>query len=520
MPTAILAYLKLVTSPNTLAQIAYECAMPGQARGRRSSPTLYMSIRDAFPELIPKLEKAQTSWRALKILLSERLTKDHLGPREVTVRRLMNLLILVKKLICVLFCDKPITERQALSDVRHHVIKKNFDLATVNAIKKDGRFAMDPVRKELCKAQQLRAVTDKAVHQRSVDHDMATQVGVDLVKACRALPTYSVRSIPLLLTTVMYATGARVTEVVLLSDFRPDGDDTIVIDPVAKGRTGDDPKTSSRQLLFGLTSAECASFVTSLRILLRVRYLPYITLDRSVRQDREDAMRLVIAPLTKFVGETFGHLLIHRPRDLRALYVALSYRKFAKHPTSECMWINRVLGHGSLDTSIAYNSFHLLGGGGHYNKTRFDEQAAEISSLKTQIAHLRTRLRAIQEEDEDCEKGEGSEEESGPDPWPREGSSIDDRACIERDAGQEEGQTDSIPAPGSGADDGSGKGPSLGKVQKRSREAEDEAHASEADDEASSSPASAAAATTTTATVSPVHKRRKTKREKCRWCRW
>lgn len=516
MPTtAILAYLKLVTSPNTLAQIAYECALPGQARGCRSSPTLYMSIRDAFPELAPQLAKVRTSWRALKLLLGERLTKEHLGPKEVTVRRMMNLLILVKKLVCVLFCDKPITERQALSDIRHHVIKKNFDLAMVNAIKKDGRFAMDPVRKELCKAQQLRAVTDKTIHQRSIDYELATQVGVDLVQACRS--PLSLRSIPLLLTTVMYATGARVTEVVLLSTFRPDGDDTIVIDPVAKGRTGGDAKTSSRQLLFGLTSAECASFTGSLRTLLGIRYGDrYRSLDRSVRQDREDAMRLVIAPLTRFVDKTFGHLLIHRPRDLRALYVALSYREFAKHPTSECMWINRVLGHGSMDTSIAYNSFHLLGGGGHYNKTRFDEQAAEIASLKTQVTHLRTRLRDYYEDY--CEKEEGvissSKEESGPDPWPLEGSSIDGRACIKRDAGQEEGQTDRIPAPGSGADDGSGKGPSLGKVQKRPREPEDEAYASEAaDDEASTATITT---TTTAAAVSPVHKKKKRRR----WCRW
>lgn len=515
--TKLLRFLKDITTDSRLAQFAYEYALPDQPRGRRSSPSLYMAIIHAFGAELPEIkEKTTTAWRALKLLLKLRLTKEHLGPREVTVRRMMNLLVPLKKLLCVMFHEKPLSERQAMSDVRNHVIRENFSVKLVNQIKKDGRFSLAASRKEECKEQQLAAVKHKTLNQRTVDYEAAIQVGLDLVQECRAAVTRErdTTIIPLLLATVMYATGSRITEAVILSDYyfsaSDDSNDLITIDPVAKGRSGKPSKFSRRRLLFNLRREECLEFVGRLRELLALRHGDrYSKLDSERQADRDAAMRLVHDPLTKFVKSRFSSLLSIIPRDLRALYVSLSYRSFAPRPTSECMWINQVLGHTSLDTSIAYNSFSLTGGG-HYNKTKLAEQARRIEELEEEIQNLTTQLHKYQQQHASNPISSSEEKEaSGVDPRPQEGSCVDEGPLDEPRGGvsgsEEESKGERSEAESVGADGECCQKAPPRQVSKRPRVSEDEAHPTE----------EAEAATATGRPAAPPRRAKRIRRTRC-----
>lgn len=264
-------------------------------------------------------------------------------------------------------------------------------------------------RKQECDDIQIKARKKKVLSQLPIDFDVARAIGSRITDtACEIMMMR--HQIPIkerilyLITTVMLATGARLTEVVLLSAFEPsdttecdkiniiDGAHIVRINPVAKGRDSSQ-KSSSRVILLGLNAIEIDHMVKRLREYLKQAYPHFADLNANKRDDRERAMRTVITPLSNFVAQQFQPLISERkmtPRDLRSLYVSISYKLWAKHPTSEVMWINQMLDHTNMDTSIAYNSFHLS----HFCKSDTERKLRkEITRLRKLIEALHTNAK-------------------------------------------------------------------------------------------------------------------------------
>jgi hypothetical protein len=429
----LLPYLKTITSAEYLHVIKNEYESSKGKGTKRTSVTLFNSLIEAFPS-VPKLSSKQTSWKALKYVLLHRMTSIHLGS-PVTKRRIMNILVHVKKLIEVMFHDKALSQRQAMSDIRHHVVKLNFGIDMVHAIKADGRFALSSAYKATCKDQQSEAVKNRTINQRSIDYEQAINIGKDLVKRTRDFVCYRDRNnendpISLMLATIMYTTGTRLTEAVILSDYEPikvggcgielrvgSKAESVLVNPVAKTRDDSPVKTSKRVLLFGVFDEEIQLMVDVVRNLMTKKWgARYKLLKRNAREDRECAMRLVVAPLTVFVKEAFKDVSTSPliPRDLRALYVSLSYHQFAKRSTSQCMWINQLLGHSSMDTSITYNSFYVHSDDMNH-KRKIVDQNRKISSLSREVKRLKQSLNFYEGIYAKNSSSEGEDEYD--DPW-------------------------------------------------------------------------------------------------------
>ena len=75
--------------------------------------------------------------------------------------------------------------------------------------------------------------------------------------------------------------------------------------------------------------------------------------------------------------------------------MALSYRIWAKQPTSEIMWINTILNHSSITTSISYNVFALTS---IIKVTDRISVETELNEQQSRIDRISEKMEAILED--------------------------------------------------------------------------------------------------------------------------
>ena len=375
---SLVAFLNSVTTKDNIEIIRAECKEREGAV--RTSPSLQKAIIAVYPDV-----SGRTAWTCLKQLLKTHMKPEALRmepPTNVSIRRIMNILKPVAVIIKELYKRNPLSERQVMSEVRHQVIKKNFGIGVMNLVKAHGGFCQCPTRKEECEQRQHKTRKAKVMNQTQIDIGEALRIGSELVRTSSHIMAHETESddlsirekIMFLIATVMYAIGTRLTEVLIVSEYEKataencskvaikEGAQLTTINPVAKGRDGEEPKSSTRVILFGLNYAKINVMVKRIRAYLSIEYPTWRQLDKNNRDDRERAMRRVVPRLSCFIDKMFTPLIGSRratPRDLRAMYVAVSYRQWATRNTSEVMWINQMLDHTDMNTSIAYNSFYL-----------------------------------------------------------------------------------------------------------------------------------------------------------------
>lgn len=413
---SLVSFLNSVTTKENLEIIRTECKEREGAV--RTSPSLRKAIIAAYPDV-----NGRTAWTCLKQLLKAHMKPEtmKMDPNNIPIRRIMNILKPVAIIIKELYKRNPLSERQVMSEVRHQVIKKNFGIEVMNSVKAHGGFSQCQTRKEECEQRQHKTRKAKVMNQTQINIEEALKIGHELVNASMHIIAHeaetahlSIREkIMLLIATVMYAIGTRLTEVLIISEYTKatpdncskvsikDGAQLTTIDPVAKGRDDEEPKTSTRVILFGLNHAQINVMVKRARAYLSIEYPTWRQLDKTNRDDREQAMRRVISPLSCFIDKTFSPLIGSRratPRDLRALYVAISYKQWATQNTSEVMWINQMLDHSDMNTSIAYNSFYVTQ---HNNNTTEQVLRKEIKRLRRLIYALYKQAQT-KDENNDC----------------------------------------------------------------------------------------------------------------------
>jgi hypothetical protein len=394
-PSPLSKFLTYTCLPNNLSVIRKEC---GETK-RKTSNALRYGISVVFPEHLSGLRNKTTSHTALRyILLQELNTENFPSDEAVTVISMMRY---VSKIIKAHYHSKPMTERQAYSDIRTRVLKVNFGDEWVAKLKSSKCFCQSDENKALANELQTGARDGRIMKQTDIDFTAAVDVGRTLVNSARSVmddytTLYSEERINTLLATVMYSTGCRLIEVLLVSDFiydidpntsitRP-GASHVCISPVAKLRDYSADKFSSRVVLFGLTTDDIIDMVARIRNYLRAINPVYEKLNKAVAGDRRYVVRM-LPGYTRYVPSLLSRLSddhTFTPRDFRGLYVSLSYELWAKHPTSEIMWINKTLSHGSVDTSLSYNKFRLVETSTNTNH-RYEKRLREIENTLSKI---------------------------------------------------------------------------------------------------------------------------------------
>jgi len=376
-PSPFPQFLEYVCLPGNIVIIEKECS----ESKRKSSQSLKSFISVVFPEHSSGLRNKTTSHTALRYILLKELTNENFpvdkGSVSACVFRMMED---VSKLIRAHYHSTPMTERQAYSDIRTRVIKPNFGTKFVEDLKSSLKFSQSADKKAMAVKIQTDARDERIMNQTDIDTTAALDIGRSLSSVSRRIMTdlnnesgeTDEYRLGVLLAAVMFSTGCRLVEALLVSDFlfdspligshiRPGGQ-FVSISPVAKLRSGSVEKSSSRVILFGLTSDEVIDMVEMIRNLSRRINPVFSKLDKNDAGDRRYVVRMNTG-YTTYVHHLLSKLNVDHnftPRDFRGLYVAMSYKMWAKHPTSEIMWINKTLSHGSIDTSLSYNKFRLI----------------------------------------------------------------------------------------------------------------------------------------------------------------
>jgi hypothetical protein len=406
--------LRYLCEPSNLKLIEHEC---GESK-RSSSNTLKTFLTSTFPDHSDGFRSKTTSHTTLRYLLMKELTPSNFpgGVSEDMLCMMDN----VSDIIRAHYHSSPMTERQAYSDFRIRVIKSNFGMDYVNDIKKSLRFTQSDKAKSMADKLQVGSRDGRIMNQTNIDFDRAVDLGRSLVSMSRRImfdlandddDCHEYR-MNVLLATVMYSTGCRLVEVLLVSDFiyteppsgypvRP-GSSCVCISPVAKLRSNSKSKYSIRPVLFGMDHDEVVNMVDMIRFYLREANPVYQKLNKDVAGDRRYVVRITRG-YSKYVpdllsGLSKGHAFT--PRDFRGLYVSMSYKMWAKHPTSEIMWINKTLDHGSVDTSLSYNKFKLVEKFTNTKyDTRYDKYESRLRLLESALAKINGGDKKSQEEE-------------------------------------------------------------------------------------------------------------------------
>lgn len=159
-------------------------------------------------------------------------------------------------------------------------------------------------------------------------------------------------------------------------------------------------KKSDRVILFGATYEDINGFVNTLRKLLPLHNKKFGTIKKQAngeykKTDLGWAIHHLPNKMNEWVDIRLNSLNPSKHftvRSFRGLYVALSYRIWAKQPTSEIMWINTILNHSSITTSLSYNIYALS----EIIKVT-DRESVEtvLTTQETRIDALRDELGAL-----------------------------------------------------------------------------------------------------------------------------
>jgi hypothetical protein len=340
---------------------------------------------------------------------------------NTVVEALRPYLELLQVLYKSMFKHNVTNERTNFSRIRTNIIKVNFGSFFSEALKTTGIFEQSRTNKVLANRVSEKKQRNRVVNQTSIDFKAALLLGQNLVKVSRKYTgrgeekkdtsAPAATRINTLISTVMYCIGSRQTEVIILSDYRQFSPDQpslstisnniisksaplITINPVAKDRSAADiaaklfhqnegdeidgkevfdsdkkikeygitEKTSDRVILFGATVEDIRAFVAEARRLLAAENPEYKSLDKKKKEDRVAALRMIPISFNSLLNQRMKRLNPAKKftaRSLRGLYVILSYRLWAKQPTSEIMWINTILAHKHISTSVSYNVYSL-----------------------------------------------------------------------------------------------------------------------------------------------------------------
>lgn len=344
-----------------------------------TSPSLLCALEIYFAEeMREKLLTKLTCKTVLMTVLKEKF-KQPLDESEV-IAILENL----KKIIDAVIPHNIGSVTQYMSDIRVHVLRHNFEPTMLNHLRESGVFEQEEVDKRLVRAQQRLGRINRATRQVSVSYNALNALGKHLVLRTESIIAneetkyFRLHMMHQLIATVMLATGSRLTEVVILSDYVPaprdsdirsrtdDHDDShfLTITPVAKRKDPDLTKTSDRVILFDLSVANIRAMVTRIRILAdAIQEQPgsFAKLDKTNADDRARAIRM-IGDFSGFVTDVcydLNKMTRFTPRALRGLYAIMSYNQKAIKPTSSIVWINAILGHALMSTSVHYNVYAL-----------------------------------------------------------------------------------------------------------------------------------------------------------------
>lgn len=462
--------------------------------GGSTSPSFHVAIELIYhymprKEVRPGLDKDEwhpldlcsTAWACFKTILEHEMTSEEIlgiSTGKITgdndeLQRVLKFLDPVQKIIEVLSFHSPQSEQQRLTQVRQ-MLEPRLGKDLVNRATNAG-FHQSFTRKQQGVQKAKQAKEDRVLNQTTVNFINAMQAGLEMVKSSRKLVNdvgeatlvkgskkRLDEAVYTLTSTVMYAIGSRMTEVVILSDYkdwiRSKTERTdlanvtnnmvtqkapmITISPVAKdrdagkiaaklfnrrqerarrdaaiegkefereefneekeiARQGLKPKTSDRVILFGATPKEIQSFVALLRRLLPRFHKTFKKLDKNSGKDRATAVHLMGSKMGDYLNEKLlndperplNETYTFTMRSLRALYVAISYRVWAKQPTSEIMWINAILGHSHIATSVSYNTYALSKIVNVLDRESVDgelaKQMALVKGLTAQIEQLK-----------------------------------------------------------------------------------------------------------------------------------
>jgi hypothetical protein len=372
-----------------------------------------------------------------------------------TIRdELMLYLTEVLKLNKIMHLDNPSNEANALTYYRKSVVERNWGLEVGGAVFSDNSFQQAGQRKQKAREISSEKKLIRLRHQTRIDFKLALSVGMKLARDSRNIVSGDIKTngsearwhaIYTLITTVMYSTGSRQTEVVILSDYKPfvppelrgqlatisnglisPEAPLLTISPVAKDKPvsnkalkafeadqmekfgqinyddfdaesavaqyGITKKTSDRVILFGLTQPEIVSFVAKLRDLLAIGNPRWLRLNKSSADDRKWAINNLhrILDFTKDVLQPLNLAYgFFKPRSLRGIYTVLSYKIWAKQPTSEIVWINTILSHTTIDTSLNYNTWAL---GANIEVLDRQSVEAELASQQARIDELQLKI--------------------------------------------------------------------------------------------------------------------------------
>jgi len=374
--------LASLASPKNLEIIKREVSWMVARRSLATSPSLLCALEVYYAgEFI--LRKLTAKSVLLAVL--EREIKPTTSTNTIK-EQLKNIHLIVDHLIP----HSVASVTQYMSDIRVHVLRPNLGPALVKSLAEDhGIFVQDELDKKAVRAEQEKARVGRATHQVSVSMVHLNAVGTYLatnskrVKSVEDIKHFRIHTLHQLLATVMLSTGSRMTEVVILSDYIPlllpvtgnnddggiigrtsPGNNFLTISPVAKRKDPNSTKTSDRVILFGLTVYDIQLMVKVIRQLIpMIQENPndYLKLDKDNRNDRAKAIRLV-GDFSGFVTDALYNLSSTDrfiPRSMRGLYAILSYHQKAIKPTSEIIWINTLLDHALLSTSVHYNVYSL-----------------------------------------------------------------------------------------------------------------------------------------------------------------
>ena len=388
-------FFKFMAIDTNLRIMQKEYAFMREYRALPTSPSFHAAIEMTY-RYMPEnskddhpLAKCRTSWSAF-VCLMECL----LHPTLITVDQLKICIIDIKKIVEACWGHDTGAEANKMSVIRN-IIALNYSNEVLLYISSLRIFDQNWDRRTAFSVVKKERRMDLAADPISLSYKATLNIGYQLARESQEYVTEAKKAITgdigaihTLIATVMLCTGARLTEVILISDFTPIRQrDTniktvsfapmVTIRPTAKGvneekrvarsvmRGTDAPLpidlSSDRVIMFGLQSHDIYTMVELVRAHLREMDPRFDELDKNNPKDRIRCCHMIkrFGPFVSMLMAEANDKAHFTSRSFRGIYAAMSFKIWAKKPMSEIVWINRLLSHQSMDTSISYNKYSL-----------------------------------------------------------------------------------------------------------------------------------------------------------------